>query len=431
MKGTTLKYGIVLGLCLQLFSFAGFAQSQYNFDHLTPEDGLSESTVLAITQDADGFIWFGTRGGLNRYDGRKVRVYRHEDSIASSISDNFVFAMLKDRRGRLWVGTRIGLNLLDPATGGFKQYYADSLDDSSVSNSTITCIYEDRDGRIWVGTRQGLNMLVDNGRITFRRFMHDPANPNTLMDGDVRSIFQDSQGYLWVGTPQGFSKLTIRDGTGFRFKSYRLPDNNELSSRSNSVNAIGEDSRGSLLIGTERKGLIFFDPLREQFSADNPVTRALDAKAVRSIHRTPAGAFWIGTIGGLFILSNDFNKIDVLKNEPDNPASITDNSIRSIFCDQHGTFWIGTYHGGVNIFSPRAKQFRYIDPAIGTERFRLKVASALTTDRDGNFWIGTEGNGLILADANSRVRMHFRHTEKDPNSLCHDNIKCLLVEDGL
>jgi len=408
--------------------YSAFAQSDFNFDHLTPEDGLSESTVLAISQDPQGFIWFGTREGLNRYDGRKIKIYKHDEDISTSISDNFVYVLFTDSRGRMWVGTRIGLNLFDPETDTFRKFYSDSLQSHTLSNNTITSIFEDANKNLWVGTRQGLNLLQEQDSLFFIRFQHQSGNENSLMDDDVRSIFQDKYGDLWIGTPQGFSKLAYGN-SGFAFTTFRLPGSEDLKSKSNSVNAFSEDDAGRLLIGTERNGLIFFDRVKRQFSSPDFDGSSLNAKAVRSIHRTTGGDFWIGTIGGLLITSSDFSKIKLLKNDPDNPASITDNSIRAIYRDNHGTFWIGTYHGGVNIYSPSAKQFRFIDPVSDGEKYRFKIASALTTDRDRNFWIGTEGNGLLFIDANSNLKKHFRHEDNDPNTLCHDNIKCLLLEE--
>ena len=120
MRQRSILFILLLAFIQAMNPDAGYAQS-LNFDHLTPEDGLSESTVLAITQDAEGFMWFGTREGLNRYDARKIKVYRNDPEDSTTLSDNFIYSLLWDRRGRLWIGTRNGLNLFDPATETFKR----------------------------------------------------------------------------------------------------------------------------------------------------------------------------------------------------------------------------------------------------------------------------------------------------------------------
>jgi ligand-binding sensor domain-containing protein len=93
-----------------------------SFDHLTREEGLSQSTVLAMTQDSKGFMWFGTREGLNRYDARTIKVYRNHPLEPTSLSDNFVYSLFYDSRDRLWIGTRAGLNLFDSKSESFKDF---------------------------------------------------------------------------------------------------------------------------------------------------------------------------------------------------------------------------------------------------------------------------------------------------------------------
>ena len=119
-----LRWGIVVLLALALAGIFSGTQAQsgdYSFQHLTVEDGLSQSTVYAIVQDTSGFMWFGTREGLNRYDSRKIKTYYHDPEDAHSISDNTVFSLYVDSRGRLWAGTNHGLNLYDPRTDRFER----------------------------------------------------------------------------------------------------------------------------------------------------------------------------------------------------------------------------------------------------------------------------------------------------------------------
>src|SRR5688572_15824874 len=159
---------MLLMIVCSISSFAVKAQN-LEFDHLTLEDGLSESTVLAIAQDAQGFMWFGTREGLNRFDARNITIFRNQPERASSLSDNFVYCLLSDRRGRLWIGTRNGLNLFDPRTETFTRFFSDR-GNQTLSDNTVTSLLEDREGRIWIGTRGGLNLLVEEDSLSFSRF---------------------------------------------------------------------------------------------------------------------------------------------------------------------------------------------------------------------------------------------------------------------
>jgi ligand-binding sensor domain-containing protein len=115
-----------------------------------------------------------------------------------------------------------------------------------------------------------------------------------------------------------------------------------------------------------------------------------------------------------------------MRNIPNAPASISDNSVRSLYADRDGSIWIGTFHGGINIYSPLSGQFRHI---AQEGQLHFKVAGALLTDTNNNLWIGTEGNGLFFTDRLKGITRHFRYLRDDPNTISHNNVKCLL-QDG-
>ncbi|MBT1701587.1 response regulator [Fulvivirgaceae bacterium PWU4] len=422
---------LVLYACLWHCGIKVFAQQHdLNFDHIGVEQGLSQSTVLAITQDIEGFMWFGTREGLNKYDARRVTVYRNDPSHKGSVSENSIYSLLTDSRGRVWVGTRNGLNQYDASTDSFRRYYPDQISSESQTNNTVTAILEDRNGNLWVGTRKGLKLMVEKDSVSFIQFVNQPNNSNSLVNDDIHALYQDSDGAIWIGAAHGFSRLVYNGPKDFTFTSFSMPESTDLSNKGYWVNAFAEDKSGRLLIGGERDGLLVLDRHTLKF-AENPVRGTqLDGKAVRSILKDPKGGFWIGTIGGLYVVNEDFTSIRQFRNIHDNPNTISDNSIRSLYCDRQGSYWIGTFHGGVNIYSALSKQFRHLKPRSDNQKFRFKIASALTTDRDQNFWIGTEGNGLLFVDKRLNLKTHFKHDAGNTNSLSHDNIKCLLLEEG-
>ncbi|HEY9487566.1 MAG TPA: two-component regulator propeller domain-containing protein, partial [Chryseosolibacter sp.] len=400
------------------------------FYHLTVEDGLSQSTVLAIAQDSEGFMWFGTREGLNRYDARNIKIYKNDPQNSWSLSDNFIYSLFSDSKKRLWVGTRSGLNLFNSRTERFQRFYSSAEDPASLSDNTVTCILEDRHKNLWIGTREGLNLLIEGDTISFARFLHEPDNQNSLIDNAIHSIFEDNDGVIWIGTSHGFSRLIYNTQHDYAFSSFEVLDSNGRFTRNNSINTFSEDEAGTLLVGTERNGILFFDKASLKFTGRDIGAEKLGSKTIRSILKDPSGSFWVGTIGGLFVSDRDFVKITAYRNIYDDPNAISDNSIRSLFHDRDGSFWIGTFHGGVNFYSPSAKQFRHVVPGTDGHKLKFKIASAITTDKAHNFWIGTEGNGLLFVDHNSNLIAHFRHDEDNINSLCHDNVKCLLLEEG-
>ena len=401
-----------------------------NFNHVTIEEGLSQSTVYSIVQDADGFMWFGTRDGLNRFDSRKVITYRYDSRNEKTISDNTIYSLYTDSKGILWVGTSNGLNRYDARMDAFTQFHSRTGAFSSLSSNTITCILEDSNKNLWIGTRHGLNLLIPGDSLSFVRFEKSKDDKNSLVNDDIRSVFQDCLGNLWIGTSNGLSRLTFENLQHYYFKSYPLPDNDPASEKSNWINAITEDDAGRLLIGTENSGLMMFDKDREKFIPCNWVNDPdSQLEPIRTLVKDKGGDYWMGTIGGLCIMNPVSKKYLRLRNIPDDPASISDNSVRSLYIDKDGSYWVGTFHGGVNLFSPLSKQFRSVqDENNGVPKLRFKVAGALANDPEDNLWIGTEGNGLFFIDRKKGTTKHFSHQENDPYTLSHNNVKCLLPD---
>lgn len=416
-------------VCCGLWGQAEAQLADMTFDHITIEDGLSQSTVFAITQDDQGFMWFGTRDGLNRYDATRLSVFRNNPNDPGSISDNTVYALLTDSDKRFWIGTRHGLNLYDAGTDAFMDevYYADTREKF---HNTVNCLYEDKAGNIWVGTRDGLYRLVEGDTFLLVAFRHDEQEPNSLVDNDVRSIYQDSKGILWIGTAFGLSRLDFRGVEDYSFQSFVIPGGGNQSLKNNWINTITEDNgEKMLLIGTEKTGLLFFDPGRLVFFTPPGYRYGVDSKTIRNIVRGAHGTIWVGSIGGVYVLSEELALLNKLTNSPENNGSISDNSVRSIFFSRAGLCWIGGYHGGVSFYSPLANRFGSIMPGPVYPDLRFKVASALAVDEHGNMWVGTEGDGLYFLDKKNKTTRHFRR-EANRNSLSHDNIKCFLLEKG-
>ncbi|MDP4228371.1 MAG: two-component regulator propeller domain-containing protein, partial [Bacteroidota bacterium] len=133
---------------------------QMSFDHLTVDDGLSQSCVFSIAQDSKGFMWFGTRDGLNKYDSHAFKEYKHNQKDPNSLIGSVIFSLLSDKQGTLWVGTNNGLSIYNSQKDNFTNLVNNPKDPNSLSQNGIMYILEDRSHHIWVGTRNGLNLLI-------------------------------------------------------------------------------------------------------------------------------------------------------------------------------------------------------------------------------------------------------------------------------
>jgi ligand-binding sensor domain-containing protein len=193
-------------------------QPKIKFKRISIEHGLSNSTIENINQDKRGFMWFGTRDGLNRFDGYQMTVYRYHSKDSTTISDNYIRYIHNDREGNLWVGTINGLNRFVPDKNNFIRYKNNPAHSKSLSNNHITSIYEDRSGNLWIGTFGGGLNIYKKIEKTFSHFRHDPINSNGLSDDRVNCIYEDKAGNLWIGTEKGLN-LFNRKTQNFRHQN--------------------------------------------------------------------------------------------------------------------------------------------------------------------------------------------------------------------
>jgi ligand-binding sensor domain-containing protein/signal transduction histidine kinase/DNA-binding response OmpR family regulator len=401
--------------------------NEFTFDHLTIEEGLSQSTVFAITKDADGFMWFGTRDGLNRYDSRTLKIYNHNGKDRRSLSGSSVHCLLVDSQKQLWVGTNEGLNIYHAATDDFTRSKLNPDSHDGLHNNHVAAILEDKKGAIWIGTHGGLSKVISKEPLQFQHFKHNDSDPASLLNDEIRALYTDRQGFLWVGTTKGVCKVIEAAPGKYTFKNYPLYSTH-IQGKS-WINCITEDDRGNLLIGTEQNGIKQLDlktGIMSSFEFKNNTGRAIET--VRVMQRD-GHTLLIGTLEGLYIYNLHDDTLQLYKNDPDDNLSLSDNSIRSIYKDQWGSYWIGTFYGGVNYYSPLARQFVKINLTDQRNQKVYKIAGAMLTDHHRNLWISTDGNGLFCINNKGETVKQFVHQANNSNSLSHNKIKCLLLDD--
>ena len=164
-------------------------ENRMRFEELSIDDGLSQTIVYSIEQDNEGFMWFATEDGLNRYDGYHFSVIRHDPEDPNSLGYNHILSLYVDSRGILWIGTfQKGLDRYDSEHDIFIHYRFGKDDTSTISHDIVNCIHEDSMGDIWVGTDEGLNRL-DFSTGTFTRYLHDPTDPTSLGADRIMAIW--------------------------------------------------------------------------------------------------------------------------------------------------------------------------------------------------------------------------------------------------
>ncbi len=402
-------------------------QFPVKFDHLSIEHGLSQSAVSAIVQDQTGFMWFGTQEGLNRYDGYRFTVFRHDPADSFSISDNYIWAMKCDAAGDIWIGTNLGgLNRFDPVTGRFERFLHDPGNPFSLSHYSVRSIYIDRSGALWVGTRNGLN-LFDASRRIFKRFASDSGNGHSIRGNIIRAILEDHNGFLWIGTNSGVSVLDKETG---QFRYYQHDPLDQSSISDNTVWSIFEDAQNRIWIGTRNGGVNLYDRMTgrfKRFQHDPNNQNGLSHNGVWTIYQDRSGTLWFGTEGG-GVNRYDEGMQRFIHYQPrlNTPGSLSHGIVQSIYEDKSGLLWIGTFGGGINVHNPWRNKFtHYKNNPDDPFSLSYNYVWAILQDYEGKIWIGTEGGGLNLFIPEKNQFRHYRYSYRDPSSINSNTIRCL------
>jgi ligand-binding sensor domain-containing protein/signal transduction histidine kinase len=398
------------------------------FENITTEQGLSQSTITAILQDRQGFMWFATEDGLNQYDGYQFTVYKYDPDNPGSLSDDVVYSICEDHNGKLWVGTAAGLDRFDRAKGTFAHYRHDPDDPYSLGGKSVSAILEDRAGVLWVGTEDGGLDRLDRVTDRFAHYRHVANDPQSLSDDTVYSICQDRNGELWIGTLTGLDRF---DPLTESFTHYRQDPTGSHVVGDYTVNDIYEDRRGALWIGT-RGGLARFDQSQNRFieyrhNPDDP--RSLSSDSVRRIYEDSRGTLWVGTRSGLDQLDRTQNHFIHYNHDPSDPHSLVSDSVRVIYEDRSGVVWVGTSGGGLSKYSQVMQRFPLYPYRPGLpDSLSDNNVWAIYEDRSGALWIGTFSAGLNRLDRRSGTVAIYRHRPGEAASLSSDEVRVILED---
>ncbi|WP_300449234.1 hybrid sensor histidine kinase/response regulator [Accumulibacter sp.] len=393
---------------------------QIKFEHLTPDDGLSQGTVEALLQDRQGFLWIGTWDGLNRYDGYSFRVFKANPHDPHSLSGNLVHAIYEDSQGTLWISTNNGLNRFDRQTEHFTRYQHDPKNPRSLSQNAVWSIHEDRSGALWVGPlEKGINRL-NRETGDFVRYEPDSVDPRQRMEkGIVFAITEDPAGILWVATSMGLYRSDRERKALVRYQT----DPNDPHSLSNSwLLTVYIDRLGTVWTGTWGAGLNKHDPGAAKFRLyqhKNSEPNSLINNNVTSILQDNEGKLWFGTMtDGLSRFDRTTNTYTHFRANPNAPDSLTDNQVMSLYQDREGYRWVGTHDGGLNQFDRKTGKFIAYkrDPNDPGSLGHNDVRGIVESD-DGTLWVATTYGGLNQWDRQTGKFRRYKHDPNDANSL--------------
>jgi ligand-binding sensor domain-containing protein len=412
------------GLALLLMLCAG-AQAQYNtasFDHLSVEDGLSQSEVRSIYQDRKGFIWFGTVDGLNKYDGYSFQHFKHDPFDTTSLSNNEVTSLCEDRNGNLWVGTVSGLSRLDQATGRFTRYnqlVPPGLKGTGKDANSlfVNDILEDRAGSLWVATWGGLKRLLPvpgkDGQTHFdvRHYQYDSTDTHTLTHNGALSLHLDAAGTVWVGARNGLNRVHIPNPAApparqqVRFVNARNDKSPIYHSAQSVIRKIAGDRFGTLWLGTNQ-GLTRVHPVRQtvqEISCQHHKPDPGTDDVTMDLLMDKQNDLWIATqTNGVckFSIEDESSVARMVhyKEEPLSGKGLKSNLIYSLYESNdpnEDIVWIGTRGAGVHKYSRAKNTFTLWSRLTNLDKSSaLNATFTIYTDRYDLLWIGTV-KGLV------------------------------------
>lgn len=406
-------------ICLLYWAVLSAGQNLV-FNHLMTENGLSQNSIFSITQDNQGFMWYGSRYGLNRYDGYQFAFYKSQKNDTTTLSDDYITALFTDSKNTLWVGTANGLNRFNAKQHTFSRITLPQK--GKVAHSYIRNIYQDKAQRLWLATNHGLYLALKSGDSFVP--VSTMGFPASMAFAEILCVKQDSKGLFWVGTNRGLVRFALNGNKVSAVNIYYAEKaSNTLSD--NAVTDIVEDKLGQLWIGTESGGVNMFDRKTAtfiRFAHGLKHNKSILHHAVRKMLLRQNGEIWIGTQEGLNVLDPVTRTFRAYRHVSDDNESLNQNSIYSLFEDKSGSIWIGTYYGGINVVYAHPTKFkRWTHKERGYSLGHNVISTIIP---DGNyFWIGTEGGGLSYVNSNGQSVARYVYEENKSTSLGSNLVK--------
>ena len=360
-----------LFLLIAFFSSYFLSAQEYYFKHFQVEEGLSNNTVLTSIQDNDGFMWFGTKDGLNRFDGYRFKTYRSNGNPLHSLGSNYIQS-LHEHKGTIWVGTDKGL-----------YHYNKKQDQFTILNEAINDrindINHDRKGNIWFISGNILYKYATQKKET------TTFNPNKYFA--TTSITRDPKGEIWVSS---LNKIYHYSEENLSFENVVLnPPSNKINFRITCIYAVDAEN---IVIGTQDHGVLIYNRRNKstgelKFDIKEPVF-------VRQFRKRGNNELWIASESGVYVYNLKTRTAVNLKKNYNDPYAISDNATYSITIDKEDGIWIGTYFGGINYHQKQYTQFKKYFPQKGHNSISGSAVREIHKDDYGDIWIGTEDAGL-------------------------------------
>ncbi|OKS86805.1 hybrid sensor histidine kinase/response regulator transcription factor [Mucilaginibacter polytrichastri] len=472
-------FTLFVAVLVLFISHIAIAQGdEYQFSRLNIDNGLSHNRVTCIFKDSKGFIWFGTKSGLNRYDGYSFKIFKHDFNNPASINDDYIVSITSGPHNKLWVKTRKGFNIYDPLTDRFDHHIRAVLKPYGIPDSLVTSINKDVYGNYWF-LRTGKGLYKFNPALNKSIYLtHNDNDTTSLHAGLGTAMAQNKAGDTWViyndGVLEKVDHLTNKVTRRFYGISKAYPgeaidyqlsideqndvwaftplrsigafyvatasgicrqlgkDMGSIKISSNVVFNIIQDDKGVMWIATDHGGINLVD--KKDFRVSQIINRPYDNRSLSqdcivSLYRDNANIIWLGTFKkGICYYHHDIIKFPLYRHQTSIKNSLSFDDINRFLEDKQGNLWIGSNGGGLIYFNRKTGQYtNYTHNPTDPNSLGNNVIASLCLDHKGKLWIGTYFGGVDCFDG--KTFKHYRHSVTDSTTIS-DNSVWEIMEDS-
>lgn len=417
---TIMFKAIVVHIFLLALLCPALSQAQnHKFEHISVANGLSHSVVLCAFQDSQGFLWFCTQDGLNKYDGYDFTIYRRDNDDPYSISSNFARDVIEDAEGYLWITTDYGLNQFDPKTERFTHYFHNPEQANSLSEDDLQSIFIDSRQDLWVTTTGSGIVRFNPSTQLFTHYQAQETAEDSLSGNEfsgANTIYEDSQGFLWFATAgSGLNRFNPQTQQFSHYSQYAETADYKLVN--DTVYAVREDAQQQLWIATEG-GLVQLDLI------SGKITFHLQEIIIYDVTFAEDGTLWLACGSSGYALTRYDPQTTIAKSfvvDSSDPYRLSNDYPRALLLDDQDNLWIPTWGGGINKLSKLYK-FEHFYFISGKDKgLTDNTIYNFYEDAEGFVWIATEGGGVCRFNPEELNFNCYQNEPNNENSLLSDD----------
>ena len=357
------------------------------FKHFSDKEGAPITSVMAIAQDKDGFIWLGTSRGLHRYDSKVFKKYNYDSKAPRSVASDYAHSIFSDSKGRLWIGTWGGLSLYDRKDDSFITVRHDPANPSSLPDNRMMCFAEDSEHNVWVATSKGLNKIVyEGGRIKVIRHLQG-------FQQIIVCMVADPEGGLWLGTMKGL----------FRFKGGQAEfvgqkDASDVDD-SHFIRSAHLSKKGELWLGTTR-GLVKLDTKARKYRYIESLQHNGIRPTIYGIAEDHNNKLWLASESGLAFFDPETYLVKWHFRDKANVNALVDNEHLTVYMDQQRGLWVGSYNQGISYLNTNLPEFSHWPSFSESHLPEFYLTKKIGRTPSGKIWAISASNDQIRITGN-------------------------------